>query len=515
MRTKSVRWRRGAARYAAAALGVAAVAAAVLLLAAAGGSTGGYQVRAIFGDAANLAEGEDVKIDEVKVGTVGAVTATPQGHAAVVLNIENPGFQDFRADATCEIIPQSLLGEKYVNCTPTQPRAEGAPLPPALRTVPSGEEGEGQRLLPISKTSDPVGVDQLEDMTRLPKAQRLRIILNELGAGFAGRGPELAQAIRRANPALRELDKVLAILASNNKVLSNLAVESDRALAPIAAARSHVGGFIEHSNTVAKASARHLAALREDIAGLPAFLEQLTPATERLQRFSERTIAAFKPLNAAAPGIDTAFESLPGFSKSSTKYLESLGRTGKTVGPALRGSEHLLEELQSLGGASKPFSKKLSETLTSLRKTGGIERIMDFIFLGAGGANGYDRLGHFLRGEGYVNGLCVAYKAEFNGGCDANFAPGVQKEKEIAAKAPPAAMGVVMKRTLAVLLGMTPAQARAKYPGSEGEAASSPQGGSAAASTPVGGAASKTTYYKPGAEPAGISERLLEYLLGG
>ncbi len=33
---------------------------------------------------------------------------------------------------------------------------------------------------------------------------------------------------------------------------------------------------------------------------------------------------------------------------------------------------------------------------------------MDFIFLGAGAANGYDQLGHFLRTEG-VGGNCVKY----------------------------------------------------------------------------------------------------------
>src|SRR4030088_2644320 len=47
--------------------------------------------------------GENVKIDGVKVGTVGAVTPTPQAKGAVVLDITKPGFKDFRADASCTI----------------------------------------------------------------------------------------------------------------------------------------------------------------------------------------------------------------------------------------------------------------------------------------------------------------------------------------------------------------------------------------------------------------------------
>jgi phospholipid/cholesterol/gamma-HCH transport system substrate-binding protein len=117
----------------AAALLAAGVLAAILLLAtSAGGSNGSYVVRAIFDDAGNIIPGENVKIDGVKVGTVGSVTPTPQAKAAVVLNISNPGFKDFRADASCTIRPQALIGEKFVDCLPTQPRVEGTPLPPPL-----------------------------------------------------------------------------------------------------------------------------------------------------------------------------------------------------------------------------------------------------------------------------------------------------------------------------------------------------------------------------------------------
>ena len=68
-------------------LSAVALVAAALLIAGCGGSGGGYTVRAIFDDAANIIPGETVKIDGVKVGIVGAVTATPQQKAAVVLNI--------------------------------------------------------------------------------------------------------------------------------------------------------------------------------------------------------------------------------------------------------------------------------------------------------------------------------------------------------------------------------------------------------------------------------------------
>ena len=516
MREQKAGSRRGAIGIVGA-LGVVAVVAVVLLAVSAGGSNGSYTIRAIFDDAANIIPGENVKIDGVKVGTVGSVTPTPQAKAAVVLNIDNPGFKDFRADASCTIRPQALIGEKFVDCTPTQPRVEGTEPPPALRVISSGQEGAGDRLLPVQNTHSPVDVDLLGDISRLPERQRLTIIINELGAGLAGRGSDLHEVILRADPALQELDRVLAILAGENKVLAKLAVDSDKALAPWAAVRQRVADYIVQSNTVAKATAAHRGALARNFELFPPFLEQLGPSMERLGRFAEETTPVFTDLGIAASGINQAFTSLPAFSNSSTTFFKNLGQTSKLSGPALVAAQPLLARLKALGSAAKPFSGSLSELFTSLRNTGGIERLLDFIFLGAGAANGYDSLGHFLRTEG-VASLCLSYVPVQGTGCNQHlFSSGTPKTTATASSIA-SGTSLVMARTLAVLKGATPAQAVAKYPGAvptPGEVpATGSQSGAGATAQPVGGSTAGTTYYKPsgeGSEPGGL---LLNYLLG-
>ncbi len=304
-----------------------------LLATSAGGSNSGYSVRAIFDDAGNLIGGENVKIGGVKVGTVGSVTPTPQAKAAVVLNIDNPGFQDFRADASCTIRPQGLIGEKFVDCLPTQPRVEGTPLPPPLHKIPSGHEGEGQYLLPVQNTHSPVDVDLLGDINRLPERQRLTIIINEFGAGLAGRGSDLSTVIRRANPALQELDKVLAILANQNHVLAKLAVDSDKALQPLARVREHFADFFAQSTTVAQASAATRGALARNLAQFPPFLSSWGPRWNGSSASPKETIPVFTDLGIAAPAINQAFEQLPAFSKSSAKFTTNLGKTSKVRAP--------------------------------------------------------------------------------------------------------------------------------------------------------------------------------------
>jgi phospholipid/cholesterol/gamma-HCH transport system substrate-binding protein len=527
LRQETVGRRRWAARIAGAACTVAAV-AIVLLATSAGGSNGAYNVRAIFDDAGNLIAGENVKIDGVTVGTVNSVVPTPHAKAAVTMHINNPGFQDFRADASCTIKPQALIGEKYVDCLPTQPRVEGTPLPPSLKRIPKGQEGEGELLLPVQNTHSPVDVDLLNDIDRLPEEQRFTIIFNELGAGLAGRGSDLREVLIRANPALQELDKVLAILASENHVLAKLAVDSDRALAPLAKVRGRVADFIVQSNTVAQATAAQRGALARNLALFPPFLERLGPNLERVGRFAEATTPTFTALDQAAPAIDKAFTNLPAFNRSSDTFFKNLGATAKEQGPALVATKPLLRTLRSLGAAGKPFAANFAKLFSSVRDSGGLERFLDFIFLGTGSANGYDALGHFLRTEG-VGNTCLKYAIKPAPGCSAKLfnttgAPASEGTAEGAAASAAArkeasqpGTSLVMARTLAVIGGATPAQAIAEYPGSA-QAAAQPGAGFlstlSAGAQPVGGTTAGTTYYTPSAEGSEAGGMLLNYLLG-
>jgi len=228
-------------------------------------------------------------------------------------------------------------------------------------------------------------------------------------------------------------------------------------------------------------------------------------------------------LKAAAPGINQTFTHLPAFSASSEKFFTSLGSTGRRSGPALRATVPLLNRLEALGNAGAPFSKNLAQLLGSLRDTGGLERIMDFIFLGAGAANGYDALGHFLRAEGVANN-CLTYGIKPAPGCSRKLfnTRGTSEPAEgasaSAASVDPSTTGLVMARTLAVLKGATPAQALAKYPGSAPSARETAAAGAQAQGTrgaqPVGGSTAGTTNTAPSSESSSADGMLLNYLLG-
>jgi ABC-type transporter Mla subunit MlaD len=140
-----------------------------------------YFVRAIFDNASTLVQGEDVKVAGVPVGVISDLDVTPDKKAAVTLRIDNEDFTPWKTDAECKIGAQGLIGEKFVDCQPGSSSAE------QLAKIREGD-GEGERLLPVERTSSPVDLDLLNDIMRLPYRERFAILISEFGTGLAGRG---------------------------------------------------------------------------------------------------------------------------------------------------------------------------------------------------------------------------------------------------------------------------------------------------------------------------------------
>src|SRR3954447_9543476 len=399
-----------------------------------GGTSGDYLVRGYFDNGSFVVPGEQVRVAGATVGTVKSVDVSTEdeiasledgahavpGKAVVVMEIENSGFKDFRQDASCLIRPQSLIGEKYIDCTPTQPRAPGTPLPPLLQKIPDGHTGAGQYLLPLENNGTTVDLDLIQNIQRLPYADRFRLILNELGVGLAGRGQDLGEVIDRANPALRQTDRVLAILAQQNQQLASLASNGDQVLAPLARERAHVTGFFHNAAIAGQATAEKSAALEEGLRKFPATLHQVRLTMTKLKDFADQGTPLFADLNVAAPGLSKATVNLPGFAREGTPALTSLGNAAQSAGPKLAASDDMLTDLAATANSAVPVGQNFSAFLDTFTKTQGFQNLMDFIYTSVGTLNGFDDYGHFLRSNLQITS-CVEVTATPLGGCQVNW----------------------------------------------------------------------------------------------
>lgn len=429
-------------------LAVTGVLVGAFVAAGAGDSGGGYKVRALFDSASFVVKGEDVKVAGVKVGRIESLSVTPDNKAAVVLDIQEPGYQDFRKDATCRIRPQSLIGEQYVECTPTQKRGVGEPLPPELPVIKNGD-GEGEHLLPTEQTGTTVALDLIGNVNRLPVRQRLSLIINELGVGLAGRGEDLNDVIRRAAPALQETNKVLKLVARQNKVLEQLAVDSDQIMQPLARQREKITGFAKRSSTVAAATVERQAALAQNFQKLPVFLNELTPTMQRLGEFSDDALPVASDLRLGASAINELIQRTAPFSRAGTPALRGLGDVGDEGIPALRASLPIVQDLHRFGNQIRPVARDLSELLTSFSSSKGIERLMDYIYFQVQAINGFDDFGHFLRADLVVNS-CSTYTVTENPECLAKF---IQESRRSSGTGAQTSSDPVLQRTAQVLAG--------------------------------------------------------------
>jgi ABC-type transporter Mla subunit MlaD len=392
-----------------AAIGVALVAVVLaLVLTGISGTGGNYRVDAIFDNADFLIAGQDVKVAGARVGSVEAVRLTPQRKARVVMRID-PGFAPFRANAECNIRPQSLIGEKFVECDPGTPDAR-----------PLRKAGEAPTV-PLEQSHSPVDLDVVFTALRLPLRQRLSIVLNELGTGLAGRPHELNAAIRRANPALQRTARTLRILGDERRTLARLIDASDRVIGELAGRRREVAGFIDRAESVTSAVASRRGDLDLAVRRLPPLLAELEPAAVDLTAFATDARPVVRALGAAAPSVRALlsdFEPLADATRPTLVKLDRLSRTGRRTIRAALPVARLLEPVAERLPPAVALAKALVD---SLEDRHAIEQLGPYLFYSALAAARFDRVSHVLPSY-QISGSCQQFATTPTEGCDAHFA---------------------------------------------------------------------------------------------
>src|SRR5215210_3048815 len=185
-------------------IGLAIAAAAAIAVSSAGAGDGsGNRFTVVLDNAFGLVNDADVKIAGVRAGKITDMRVDRRTHRALVdFEVTKGGFGSLRKDVFCESRPQSLIGEYFIDC---QPGTDDEKLPAGAT-------------IPVEQTASTIPIDLINNILRRPHRERLGIILDELGVGVAGRAGDINEAVRRASPALRETDRVLAKLAAQNQV---------------------------------------------------------------------------------------------------------------------------------------------------------------------------------------------------------------------------------------------------------------------------------------------------------
>lgn len=445
----------------------------VVLLASGGGSSNAYMVRAVFDNGAFMVTGEQVRVAGANVGTIESVDVSMPGEtvayrkgkpvsipgkAIIVFKITDPGFQDFRSDASCQIRPQSLIGEKFVDCRPTLPRAPGSPPPPPLKQLPSGQAGAGQYLLPLGNSGASIDPDLINDIQSLPYAQRFRLIFNELGAGLAGRGEDIEVLVKRANPVLRDVDRLFGILSAQRDDLAQLSSDSEVILGPLARERAHVAGFFTNAGAAGQASSERGAQLEASLRKFPTFLREFRLTMRTLGGFSDAAAPVFSDFDKATPAFTDATKTLTPFSEATTVALKSLGNAGEASGPIFREADPVVRKARDLAKSGVAPTSELAKLFTNIEQTGGWNGLVELIYNSTAALNGFDQYGHYGRTLVTLSN-CLSYEPKPSGAssCVARFNGPFHSEGS-SASASAAALFSLLQRQSAAKTGGTAAE---------------------------------------------------------
>src|SRR4051812_26028957 len=281
-------------------------------------------------NAFGVVSGADLKVAGVRAGKIDGLRLDPRTHRALVdFEIDEDGFGSLRKDVFCESRPQSLIGEYYIDCKPGTSSERLAP----------------GSTIPVERTASTIPLDLVNNVLRKPYRDRLGIILDELGIGVAGRAQDINAVVRRASPALRETDAVLAKLAGQNETLKQLVTDADTVVGDLAGNRKDVGRFVKETKETAAASAERRADIAAGLQRLPTFLRELRPTMAQLGAAADANTPAVRNLDASATQLATLLQNLEPFTEATRTDLDSLADAARKGRPAVSAAAPVVKEL--------------------------------------------------------------------------------------------------------------------------------------------------------------------------
>src|SRR5687768_6233875 len=328
---------------------VAVVAAAVALSAPGGESSGDARRYVVeLDNAFGMVLGGDVRVAGVNAGRITEVDLDEESLKALIeVEIDEKGFGSLREDTRCETRPQSPLGEYFLDCNPGT----------SDREIPDGG------LVAVERTTSTIPPDLVQNTMRRPYAERFRLVLNEFGAGLAGRPEDLNEAIRRGVPALRQTTRVLAILAEHDRVIRDMVGDADRVIGKLAANRRDVGWFVDEAEDTASASAERADDIALNFQKLPTFVRELRPTMAALGEAAVEQRPVLVDLSAAAQDLERFLDNSGEFAEVARPAIRALGEAAPVGREAVRAALPNTKELRRYAEPTPDLGQNLRITL--------------------------------------------------------------------------------------------------------------------------------------------------------
>ena len=259
---------------------------------------GPYTLEVPLRDASGLYPGRDVEIAGAKAGSIDALTLR-EGLVLATISLD-PQRAPVRHDATIDLRPKSLLGEKYLALDPGK----------SGETLPSGAT------LGRSAVTQSVELQDVFNTFDQPTRDKLQVLIDQLGGGLAGEGMVQNQGLKAGSKDINDLAAIADTLAQKDRelqqVIQSLSVVTDELSR--SDRRDQLGALIRNTD-----------ALMKDLADQDAILKRALVETDMaLARTSTALAGTGGNLNSINQSLGTTVHDVNGLTNDLGVGLDAL-----------------------------------------------------------------------------------------------------------------------------------------------------------------------------------------------
>jgi phospholipid/cholesterol/gamma-HCH transport system substrate-binding protein len=291
---------------------VAAVALAVVVVGIIVLSSGsGYQVKAVFQNASQLVNGDQVQVAGNAIGSVSNIQLTPDGNAEVTLSIDQKPYYPLHqgTEATVRLTSLSGIANRYVE----------------LRLGPgNAPKIPNNGVLPTTATTSAVDLDELFDTLNGPTRKALQNVIQGSASQYQNQGQNMYAAFAYLNPAIDTSSVLFREINRDTSKFEKFLTNSSHLVTDLATRASALSGLVQNLNIVMGALANQKTNLASSIQRLPGFMAYADTTFVNLRQLLNDLTPLVNVSKPVAPKLNTWLQRVRPFAVQAVPTVSNL-----------------------------------------------------------------------------------------------------------------------------------------------------------------------------------------------
>ncbi|HWO15524.1 MAG TPA: MlaD family protein [Solirubrobacterales bacterium] len=311
-----------------------------------------YEIKVPFAEATQLAEQSDVRISGVSVGKVKSIGLSPDGELALATIDILDQYAPIPRETRAILRTKTLLGETYVELTPSSSDRE---MLPDGGSLAAANVAESVQLDEIFRTFDP------------ETQAAFRTWMQDAAVAIQGRGGDFSNVFGEFEPTFATFDRLFRVLDTQRLAVRQLFRNGEVTFRAFRGRNDELDDLIQSSNTVFTTAAARNRDIEALFRAFPTFLDESRLTLRRLESFSLNADPLFRQLTPAAEELSPTLIAFSRFAPQAKGFFEGfapvIARSPRAF-PALR--KLFRDDFPPLLRALDPFLRNLNPLLSGL-----------------------------------------------------------------------------------------------------------------------------------------------------